>query len=1085
MSSEPEDEGPPGAPASGGTPRPQLTPRVPASQAEEPWRAYLDLTRTVGSARTPEDHKRSFEPGQLLSGRFRIVRFVASGGMGEVYEAEDLVLRERVALKTIRSDAGDERDAERFRREIQLARKVTHPNVCRIYDVFHHVEEGSERSVAFLTMELLEGETLAQHLAGRGRLTPAEALPLLRQMAAALDAAHARGVTHRDFKPGNVMLVPGPGGPARVAVTDFGLALAHGPSGSEEGSASISLVGRIVGTPAYMAPEQVKAARVGPAADVYAFGVVAYEMVAGRPPFVGENSLSTATLRLEGPAPPPTRFAPGLDGRWERAILRCLEREPARRFERAGDFCREIERPGRGERWRRRLPYVGLATLVLAGAWFLGRTRPPSPGVGPSAAIPQRRAVAVLGFRNLAARPEQAWLSTALSEMLSSELTGGGRLRVVPGESVARAQADLALGGTESLAADSLQRLRGALAVDVVVLGSYFAPGTDSGGRVRLDLRVQDALTGETVHSLIENGTEAELPALVSRCGQQLRGALGAGSATSAEGTLQAAFGQDPRATRLYSEGLALLRQHEAGAARDKLLEATVADPRHALAQSALADAWARLGYQERARAAAQKALDLAGGLPREQRLQVEARRHEHSFDWPAAARTYRTLFDFFPDSVEYGLELAESLSRGGQGQEALEVVSALRRLPPPEGQDARIDLAEARAARSLSDLARSGRAARDAARKAETAGARLVAADALLEQSWASFLQGQGPEAKRSAGRAQALFEQAGDRNGAADAAQLTAHMLWMQEGSFAGAVALYEQALAAYRASGNRRGVAQALVNLAGPRAEQGELSEARRLCEEALPLFVETSAAEEQAAVLVNLSSLLSQSGDLPGARRRAEEALSLSRRTGSRSAEAHALESAGQVLLLEGRLEAARGPLLQAHETRKATGERISAAAAELLLAEVDLEAGQPARAAQVASRVAEEMQAAQRPDEEVAARALQARAALVSGRPEDARAVIAPAEKLAAGLGRVAGAKLEVVAAQVAAASGQRAAGLERLRKVREAARRSGQVDVELRAWRALVTLAAEDPDGLAREARRRGYLLYGSPPARP
>jgi eukaryotic-like serine/threonine-protein kinase len=168
----------------------------------------------------------SFRPGQLVAERFRIVRFVARGGMGELYEADDLRLRERVALKAIRSNiAGDPAAMGRFERELRLARKVTHPNVCRIFDieVAEPAEAGGQKPVVFLSMELLSGETLSERLKRAGRFSEAEALPLVRQMAAALSAAHEAGVIHRDFKSQNVMLC-GSGERLRAVVTDFGLA---------------------------------------------------------------------------------------------------------------------------------------------------------------------------------------------------------------------------------------------------------------------------------------------------------------------------------------------------------------------------------------------------------------------------------------------------------------------------------------------------------------------------------------------------------------------------------------------------------------------------------------------------------------------------------------------------------------------------------------------------------------------------------------------------------------------------------------------------------------------------------------------
>jgi serine/threonine protein kinase len=166
-------------------------------------------------------------PGLLLAERFRIVRFLGQGGMGDVYEAQDLEVGEHVALKTLRPEiAQDERAIERFRSELALARRVTHPNVCRIFDVFRHrpTDPASGRELALISMEMLPGETLADRIRRGGPIPSPEALPIAKQMAAALDAAHRAGVIHRDFKSSNVILVPPEkqGHPPRAVVTDFG-----------------------------------------------------------------------------------------------------------------------------------------------------------------------------------------------------------------------------------------------------------------------------------------------------------------------------------------------------------------------------------------------------------------------------------------------------------------------------------------------------------------------------------------------------------------------------------------------------------------------------------------------------------------------------------------------------------------------------------------------------------------------------------------------------------------------------------------------------------------------------------------------
>jgi eukaryotic-like serine/threonine-protein kinase len=271
-------------------------------------------------------------PGQVLAGRWHVVRFLAQGGMGAVYEAEDLKLGGRVALKTLRRQlAAEAAAAERFRREILLSRRVTHANVCRIFDF------GEHGRVQFLTMELLEGETLAARLRRAGRMSEAEALPLVRQMAAALAAAHDTGVVHRDFKCANVILVPRRDASAsgvRVVVTDLGLARANSAedAAGESGLAGLSQAGIFIGTPEYMAPEQVEGLPAGPAADIYALGIVLYEMLTGSRPFTAETPMAAAVKRVLEPPTPPRRLVPSLDPRWEAAILRCLQRAPEARF---------------------------------------------------------------------------------------------------------------------------------------------------------------------------------------------------------------------------------------------------------------------------------------------------------------------------------------------------------------------------------------------------------------------------------------------------------------------------------------------------------------------------------------------------------------------------------------------------------------------------------------------------------------------------------------------------------------------------------------------------------------------------------
>jgi eukaryotic-like serine/threonine-protein kinase len=868
----------------------------------------------------------AFSAGQTLAGRFRVLRFIARGGMGEVYEAEDLELGEKVALKTVRAEiAGDPHSLERFKTEVHLARKVTHPSVCRIFDVFHHRDETAGpggADVTFLTMELLQGETLAARLARSGRLTPFEALPLVEQMAGALEAAHRAGVIHRDFKSANVMLIPqgtDPNG-VRAVVTDFGLARRNPVVNGS--IASDTLTSSVAGTPAYMAPEQIEGGPITAATDIYALGVVMYEMLTGKQPFEGETPVAGMVKRLkEAPISPRTHVA-DLDPVWESVVLRCLEREPEKRYASAIDVIKalrgEYVKGGRSAKLPRRWLYPAVIAGVLVAAVGFGvlarlALRRPASSLAPprvaGAFATARRSVAVLGLRNLTGRAEAAWLAVALAEMLTSELGAGEAVRTIPGETVARMCAELALADFDSLARDTLVRVKERLGTDLLVLGSFTALGDKAGGQIRLDLRLQDTSLGETVASVSETGTETALFDLVSRTGAQLRQKLGVGDPTAAESNaVRASLPQNREAARLYAEGLERLRLFDALGARELLEKAKVADPTHALTRTALADAWSMLGYDARARDEAKNALDLSASLSRQDRLSVEGHYREATREWDKAIEIYKTLFEFFPDNLDYGLRLASLQDSGGKGKEALGTLDTLRRLPSPAGQDPRIDLMEAVVSRGLSESRRGQEAASRAARTALAQGARHLLARARFEEG--SNLQnlGQMDEALAALEEAERLFREAGDLRGMAGSMNNRALVLGGR-GDLAAAEKLFNEALAAYRSIGNKSGEALMEGNLGNVEYFRGNLAGARRRWEQTLPTYMEINEKDGAARMLNNIASVLGEQGDVRGARAMFERALALYREIGHKSGIGSALGNIARSWHQQGDLAAA--------------------------------------------------------------------------------------------------------------------------------------------------------------------------------
>jgi len=903
------------------------TPREPGPSLD------ADATRSTHVLAT-------FRAGDLLCERFRVVRFIARGGMGELYEAEDLTLGERIALKTIRSEiAVHERANHRFRREVQLARKVTHPNICRIFDLFEHrPPEGTAGAVSFVTMELLQGETLSQRLRRLGPFSVHDARAVVEQMAGALSAAHAAGVIHRDLKAHNVMLLDaGPSRPPRVVITDFGLAHLLGDTGSVS-DGPITLSGDVVGTPEYMSPEQIEGGVLTPASDIYALGIVIYEMVTGQRPFAADTPIASALKRVVDPAPQsPRELRPDLPPSWERTILRCLSRYPEGRFADATDIVRALD----GDAPPRRAPQsrlvwaAGVALIVVAAVgvlvWKERQASPPAapattePATAPVPADVVRPAVAVLGFRNLAGREDAQWLSTALSEMLTTELAAGERLRTIPGENVTRMKTELALADADTYASETLTRIRRNLGADLVVTGSYVTVGAGDASTLRVDIRLQDSREGETLSLVSEMGRVAELLDVVARAGERLRDKLGV---QAPETSVRASQPASPEAARLYAEGLIRLRQFDALGARSLFERAIKAEARFPLAHSALANTWSQLGYDSRAKDVAARAFELSANLSRADRLLVEGTYRELSSQWKEAIAIWQTLATFFPDDVEHALRLANAQIASGAPKDGLATIENFRKRFPATA-DPRLQLAEAEAADTLSDFKRMQAAAAAAAAAGQALGARLVVANARLREGGATLRQGDAQRAVQLFEEARAIYAAAGDRAGVARTLNNLASAI-SDGGDTARTRALYNEGLTIAKAIGEQDLVARFLNNIAIQERRAGNLQASLKMNQESLAIRREIGDRTNAATSLNNIGNVLLDLGDLQGASRHYEESAAMSREMGDRRGLARALYNAGEALKLQGEIARARATYDEALSIRRTIDDPASVA-----------------------------------------------------------------------------------------------------------------------------------------------------------
>ena len=390
------------------------------------------LTRFFDSSR--------FNPDELLLERFRIIRHIGSGGMGEVYEAWDLELSQVIALKTIRPELSVvPAILSRFKKELQLARRIGGTGICRVYELFVSSFKGTR--IAFFTMEFLDGVTLHELICETGRLSWQQAQPILQDIFAGLSAMHQAGIVHRDLKSRNIMLVE-KGGAKHAVLMDFGLAHESVPVSAADETA-LTAPGVILGTPEYMAPEQFEGKEVSAATDIYAMGVLIYEMFTGKHPFAAHDALGAAVMRAKR-TEPVSSVQKGLPHRLDMVIRKCLEYEPRQRYQSVNELCEALRgntlrlgilRPGGF-----RALAAGFSTaLILLCLLFLPAVRERVQGIFLSS---YEKHIAVLPFDIGGNSQETVALGTGLMDSLSGKLSNldstNASLWVVPASEVRR-----------------------------------------------------------------------------------------------------------------------------------------------------------------------------------------------------------------------------------------------------------------------------------------------------------------------------------------------------------------------------------------------------------------------------------------------------------------------------------------------------------------------------------------------------------------------------------------------------------------------------------------------------------------------
>jgi eukaryotic-like serine/threonine-protein kinase len=662
---------------------------------------------------------------------------------------------------------------------------------------------------------------------------------------------------------------------------------------------------------------------------------------------------------------------------------------------------------------------------------------------------------------------------------------------------------------------------------DLILVGSYATLGKVSGGQLRLDVRIQDATTGETIASVAEAGSEINLFDLVSHVGSDLRHRLGIGEVAPVDAAeVQASYPADPEAARLYAQGLSKLRVYDSRDALDPLQKAVAADPKFPLSHYALARAWSALGYDAKAKDEARLAFELSGNLSREERLLVEGQYRDMTHERQLAIQIYSTLVGFFPDNAEYGLRLASAQSHGGKAKDALTTLSALKMLPRPQSDDPRISLSEAQAKTVLGDSQGRLEAAVTAANQAAAQGSRFVEANAKLSEGSAYLNIGEKEKALAAWEESRRIWAAAG-YPGEVAKTMINTGNVEHQMGNTLEAKKRYEEALSIWRRTGNKAGEQTALANLANLLTDQGDLTGARKMQQDALAISREIGENSDVAltlvdigdvqislgdpagaianyreaveltrqlgdrwtlaAALAHISRAFYLSGDLRTAKQSVQEALDILRQTNDKHYAAEAMAIWGQILMAEGDLLQARQNFEQAVQIRTAIEEKSNAAESRLELAALSIEEGHAADAEQVAREVRDEYRREGHPDDEIGADAVLLRALLAENKSDEAERELDTAKSLVAKSQNVRNRlAIGIVGAQIQAVSGKHDEALLNLSTaIRDAARRGllpdqfearlAHADIELKSGKAVAGRA--ELAALKKDSTGKGFRL--------
>ncbi len=894
-------------------------------------------------------------PGAAFGPRYHVIRLLGAGGMGAVYQAWDNELGVAVALKVIRPevmvDPDGARDLERrFKRELLLARQVTHKNVVRIHDL------GEIDGIKYITMPYIQGTDLWSRLRREGKLPVPKVIGIARQVAQGLAAAHEAGVVHRDLKPANIMIDE----EDRAIIMDFGIARST--------SGGATLLGTVVGTLEYMAPEQAMGQPVDHRADIYTFGLILYDLLLGRRSAAGaETAVAELMKRIQRALPPARTVDPSIPEPVEQIISTCLEPDPAARFQTTVELIAALENldndgrvidPARRDTTARRstrggFPFptqprpaiapsprvrvftaariaaVGLTgALAIAGAVYVGlpRTTNPPPSADAGDAPRQQTTLAILPFRNQTGDASLDWLGLAVAETLKGAVPQN-RIRTISSDRIFQVVRDLRVSLDTEPDVGMLRKVGEFTNASTILSGRY----VKAGDQLRLEAALRDVQRGvsESVSATIAD--QRQLMDGVSVLSRGIEEKLLAGSPRATTGVAAAPPStQSVDALRFFSEGIELGRRGNHLEALKKFEAAVAADGLFALAHAKLAQTYANLGRDADAERASRRALEQAANLPERERYLVDATHAQVLHDQKKAIEAYEKLLRLTPGDPEVLFNLARRYEATGTFDRArtnyLKVLES-----DPKYFDAlfaagrvEVQLGQPQTALDFLNPALSVAIQLDNDEGRGSALNAIGVAYKVLKKP---------ADAQRYYREALEIRRRIGDKRGMAST---LGELAQVQDdlGSPKEALASYQGSLQLRREIGDKRGLAIGLNNLGTLYQQLGRHDDALANYKEALQLQTELGSADHQGIALHNIGLTLTAQAHYDDAAGYLQRALQLREQLKVSSAVCDTLRSLGDLNVRLAQYEPALGYFLKALEVAREVGDRRGAALASI-------------------------------------------------------------------------------------------------------------------------------------------------------